>query len=259
MSDDEDLVVRLNIDEEVEAAARRGNQEEALEWSSNVAVTLIIAGSLMGLWFGALLFAADPQDVLENPLFIDQNTATVSGQILSAVDEGNLTGGDPVEGIQVILLNIDDEPTSHSAYTNRDGRFSMSDVPKDESYVLKVAHAGNMTLRVTFNPGDQADLSLTLTPGEGVDEDDLRRDSHLESAVLLASVVASLTVISALFGLAGAAEAKRGKRYRRTQYLCGIALFSRGGIFIGPMLILAGMGMLSATKSSFEDFEEDED
>ena len=174
MSDDDDLVVRLNIDDEVEAAARRGNQEEALEWSSNVAITLIIAGSLMGLWFGALLFAADPQDVLENPLFIDQNTATVTGQILSAVDEENLTGGEPIEGIQVILLNIDDEPTSHSAYTNRDGRFSMSDVPKDESYVLKVAHAGNQTLRVTFNPGDQADLSLTLTPGEGVIEEDLR-------------------------------------------------------------------------------------
>jgi len=258
MSDDADLVVRLDIDDEVEAAARRGSQGDALEWSGNVAVSLIIVGSLMGLWFGALLFAADPQDVLENPLFIDQNTATVNGQLLSAVDEANLTGGDPIEGIQVILLNIDDEPTSHSAYTNRDGRFSMLEVPQEESYTLKVAHSGNKTLRITFNPGEQADLSLTMTPGEGVIEEDLRRDSHLESAVLLASVVASLTVISAFFGLAGAAEARRGKNYRRTQYLCGIALFSRGGIFIGPMLILAGMGMLSATKQHFEDFEEDE-
>tara|TARA_B110000438_G_C15815454_1_gene651745 strand:+ start:169 stop:948 length:780 start_codon:yes stop_codon:yes gene_type:complete len=258
MSDDEDLVVRLDIDDEVEAAARRGSQDDALEWSGNVAVSLIIVGSLMGLWFGALLFAADPQDVLENPLFIDQNTATVNGQLLSAVDEANLTGGDPIEGIQVILLNIDDEPTGHSAYTNRDGRFSMLEVPQEESYILKVAHSGNKTLRITFNPGEQADISLTMTPGEGVIEEDLRRDSHLESAVLLASVVASLTVISALFGLAGAAEARRGKHYRRTQYLCGIALFSRGGIFIGPMLILAGMGMLSATKKHFEDSEEDE-
>ena len=257
MSDDDDLVVRLNIDDEVEAATRRGNQEEALEWSSNVAITLIIAGSLMGLWFGALLFAADPQDVLENPLFIDQNTATVSGQILSAVDEANLTGGDPIEGIQVILLNIDDEPTSHSAYTNRDGRFSMEDVPH-HSFILKVSHPDNMTIRTTFNPGDQADISLTLIPGEGTIEDDLRRDSHLGSAVLLASVVASLTVISALFGFVGAAEARRGKRYRRTQYLCGLALFSRGGIFIGPMLILAGMGMLSATKQHFDDFDDED-
>jgi hypothetical protein len=259
MSDDGDLVVKLNVDDEVEAAVRRGTQEDALEWSGNVAFGLIVVGSLMGLWFGALLFAADPQDVLDNPLFIDQNTATVNGQILAAVDEANLTGGDPVEGIQVILLNVEDQPTSHSAYTNRDGRFSMLDVPQDKSFILKVAHSGNKTLRITFNPGDQADLSLTLIPGDGVLEEDLRRDSHLESAVLLASVVASLTVISALFGLAGAAEVRRGKHYRRTQYLCGLALFSRGGIFIGPMLILAGMGMLSATKRHFEDFEEDED
>ena len=105
MSDDEDLVVQLNLDEEVEAAARLGSQEEALEWSSNVAVTLIVVGSLMGLWFGALLFAADPQDVLENPLFIDNNTATVSGQILSAVDQGNLTGGDPI--VDIFWLGAD--------------------------------------------------------------------------------------------------------------------------------------------------------
>ena len=84
-------------------------------------------------------------------------------------------------------------------------------------------------------------------------EDDLRKDTHLESAVLLASIVASLTIVSALFGFVGATEARRGKRYRRTQYLCGLALFSRGGIFIGPLLILVGMGMLSATKRHFED------
>ena len=258
MSDEDDLVVRLELDEEVEEVARRTSQEEALEWSSNVAISLIIAGSLLGLWFGALLFAANPQDVLENPLFIDENTATVNGQILSAIDSENETDGEPLEGIRVMLLNIDDTPAeSHSDYTNSDGRFSMSDVPQ-ESFILKVSHTDYKTLRITFNPGDEADMTLTLTPGNGTIEEDIRRDSHLESAVLLASVVASLTVISALFGFVGAAEARRGKRYRRTQYLCGLALFSRGGIFIGPMLILAGMGMLSAMKDQFEDVEDED-
>ena len=65
MSDEDDLVVRLELDEEVEEVARRTSQEEALEWSSNVAISFIIAGSLLGLWFGALLFAADPQDILD--------------------------------------------------------------------------------------------------------------------------------------------------------------------------------------------------
>ena len=51
-------------------------------------------------------------------------------------------------------------------------------------------------VRTTFIPGDQAVLSLTLTPGDGEPiEDDLRKDTHLESAVLLASIVASLTIV----------------------------------------------------------------
>ena len=255
MSDDGDLVVRLDPDDEVEAAVHRATTDEALEWSGNVAIGLIIAGSLLGLWFGILLFAADPQDVLENPLFADEDTASVNGQILFASDPDNGTGGEPVEGVLVVLLNIDDSPSNHEAYTDRDGRFTIPDVPQN-SYILKVSEIDYKVIRTPFIPGDQAVLSLTLTPGEGTIEEDLRRDTHLESAVLLASVVASLTVISALFGLRGVAEARRGKHYRRTQYLCGLALFSRGGIFIGPMLILAGMGMLSATKNRFEDVAE---
>ena len=256
MSDEEDLVVRLEPDDEIEEATYRSDQEEALEWSSNMAITLIVAGSLLGLWFGALLFAADPQDVLENPLFVDESTATVNGQILSAMDNG--TGGDEMTDVYVSLFNMDEEPLSaHSDYTNSNGRFTLVDVPQ-ESYILKVSEPGYKVLRITFNPGDEPDMSLTLTPGNGTIEEDRRRESNLESAVLLASVVASLTVISALFGFVGAAEARRGKRYRRTQYLCGLALFSRGGIFIGPMLILAGMGMLSAMKNEFEDIEDED-
>jgi hypothetical protein len=257
MSDEDDLVVRLELDEEVEEMARRTSQEEALEWSSNVAISLIIAGSLLGLWFGALLFAANPQDVLENPLFVDENTATVNGQILAAMGSDNTTGGDGVENITVILQDIDGKPTGHSAITNSEGRFSMSDVPQ-ESLILKASHLDHKTFRITFNPGDEAVIDITMTPGNGTIEEDRRRDSHLESSVLLASVIASLTVIAALFGFVGAAEARRGKRYRRTQYLCGLALFSRGGIFIGPMLILAGMGMLSAMKDQFEDVEDED-
>ena len=84
MSDEDDLVVRIDADQEVESAVYRESTEDALEWTLNVAIGMIVAGSLLGLWFGILLFAADPQDVLENPLFADDNTATVNGQLLSA-------------------------------------------------------------------------------------------------------------------------------------------------------------------------------
>ena len=56
MSDDDDLVVHLDPDAEVEAAARRESEQDALEWTTNVAIGLIVAGSLLGLWFGFLLF-----------------------------------------------------------------------------------------------------------------------------------------------------------------------------------------------------------
>ena len=169
-------------------------------------------------------------------------------------------------GVNVRLLELDgetalirgDDTSAYNTTTNRDGRFSFSDVPV-QSLILEITHPGNNTLLIKFNPGDESDLTLTLSAGSGVIEDDLRHDSHLGSAVLLATFISSLTVISALLGLGGAAEIKRGKRYRRTQYLCGLALFSRGGIFIGPLLILAGMAMLAGTKNQFEDQAEDDD
>ena len=102
MSDEDDLVVRIDADQEVESAVYRESTEDALEWTLNVAIRMIVAGSLLGLWFGILLFAADPQDVLENPLFADENTATVNGQVLSALDDENYTGGDPVEGVRIL-------------------------------------------------------------------------------------------------------------------------------------------------------------
>ena len=44
MSDEEDLVVHLDPDAEVEAAVRRESEEDALEWSTNVAIVLIVSG-----------------------------------------------------------------------------------------------------------------------------------------------------------------------------------------------------------------------
>jgi hypothetical protein len=46
---------------------------------------------------------------------------------------------------------------------------------------------------------------------------------------------------------------RRAKHYRRTQYLAGFALFSRGLIIFGPLMILVGMIMLSISKDQFDD------
>ena len=60
-------------------------------------------------------------------------------------------------------------------------------------------------------------------------------------------------MITALVGFQAAVEVRRAKRYRRTQYLAGIALFSRGLILFGPLLILIGMILLVIAKEQFAD------
>ena len=62
-----------------------------------------------------------------------------------------------------------------------------------------------------------------------------------------------MTLLFALVGFFAAAEAQRGVKYRRTKYLCGIALFSRGLIFFGPLLILFGMALLAIAREQFLD------
>ncbi len=267
--DDVELVVTIDSDSEVEEVERRSREFRAnadAEWVRSTSMALVVAGSLLGLWFGILLFAASPAEVLENPLFGDRDSEIVAGQVLFAV-ENNTTGGEDSEGVAIRLLELDgetvlrsssNENSEYNTTTNRNGRFSFRDVPV-QSLILEVTHPGYNTLLIKFNPGDESELSPTLSKGSGVIEEDLRYESYLGSAVLLATFISSITVISALLGLAGAAEIKRGKRYRRTQYLCGLALFSRGGIFIGPTLILAGMAMLAGTKKQFEDQAEDDD
>ena len=82
--------------------------------------------------------------------------------------------------------------------------------------------------------------------------------SILAGAVTVSTLVAVFTILTAFVGLYAAHEAKKGRRYRRTQYLAGISLCSRGLIFFGPILILMGMVLLSMTRRQFADFVVDE-
>ena len=79
----------------------------------------------------------------------------------------------------------------------------------------------------------------------------------LEAAVALSTFLGVITIITGFVGIQASVEVRRGTRYRRTQYLAGIGLFSRGLIWIGPILILAGMALNSLVKEQYEDFTED--
>ena len=94
-----------------------------------------------------------------------------------------------------------------------------------------------------------------MTPGEGTVEEKVSEktgEGSLEDAVTMSTVIGIGTILTGLIGVHAAIEARRGKRYRRTQYLAGVALFSRGLIIFGPAMILLGMMLLIDTKEEFE-------
>jgi len=231
-------------------AALRNRSDEG--WVMNLAVLLIIVGSVIGAASGALLISADPRDLVASSMFSRTDDAEVHGLILSELDSVNNTGGDAIEGVDIELIRISDDHSEGRTETNSEGRFTISGVSR-EVMLLTVRMDGYVTIERTLSPGEIPDLTLTLIEGEGVDSADLREPSNLASAVQLSTVLAVITLISAAIGIVGGLEARRGLRYRRTQWICGLGLFSRGGIFFGPLLILLGMALLMLTKNQFAD------
>ncbi len=231
-------------------AALRERAEE--DWVRNLAVLLVVVGSLLGVTSGMLLVSSDPRDLISSPLFEAQESVDLHGLVLNELDAENNTGGEPVEGVQVELLRLSDDSSEARTQTGSDGRFTLTDLPR-ENMLLRVTHAGNVTIERTLVPGEFPEVTLTLRVGEGVDERDLRTESGLASAVQLSTAIAFLSLIAAGLGFAGASEARRGLRYRRTQWLCGLGLFSRGNIFFGPLLILMGMALLMIARPQFLD------
>ncbi len=231
-------------------AALRERAEES--WVLNLAVLLIIVGSVLGAASGALLLSTDPRDLVSSSLFESSNEAYVHGLLLTQLDTENGTGGDGMEGVQIDLIRLSDDSSEARTQSNEQGRFTLSDVAR-EPMLLRIQHEGYVTVERTLIPGEVPDLTITMVAGEGVDSADLRTESYLEAALQLSTAIAVLTLISAATGVIGGLEARKSERYRRTQWLCGLGLFSRGGIFFGPLLILLGMALLMLARPQFDD------
>lgn len=221
-----------------------------------IAIVLIVAGSLLGLWFGVLSIAADPSDILGDNIQSLNADQIISGLIVTEIIDGD-SGGDTPEGVEVRLLSSSGELVDRK-FTDQDGRFQFSN-QTTEVRIIEVQSEGNITERRVLVPGEVSQLTITLRAGDGVNEVDLRRVSNLEDSVRLGTIVAFFTVFSSALGFGAAMETLRGNSYRRAQWLSGLALFSRGGVFIGPGLILGGMALNRLAKQQFSDQIETEE
>ena len=211
---------------------------------------LIILGSALGAMLGVLLMAADPADIM-GQIGEGQSSDTVNGLVISSLD--NNSGGDPIEGVLIELLN-EDRTTIGSNITDSGGRFSIIDAPRQSS-ILYVQHPGNNTVEILLVPGDHSQIVVTLEPGDGfIGPIDMRGDSNLADSVFVGFFIAAITLLTGLAGIVGGLEAYNGNKYNRSWWLTFFGLFSRGMIFIGPLLILIGLGLMYLTRDQFTDY-----
>jgi len=215
---------------------------------------MIFVGSLLGVLLGIVLISTNVGEILTGQLDGSDGLADVDGIVSTALEDGT-KGGEPAEGVRVSILDSEELEIGHD-FTDSGGRFSIDDVPRRSSTLL-VEHPENRTVKIILVPGDHAQISVTLTPGDGVDEYDMSGESHLSESVLIGSTIAALTLLAGLAGMVGGLEAYRGDRYRRTWWLSFFGLWSRGMLFIGPMFILLGMGMVHVARDQFTDYTED--
>ena len=219
----------------------------------NLAAALIFIGSLLGIMSGALILQGNPSELLNTSLFAESDAVDISGTALEDVD------GDGVEKVLVELLAAESRRPVSDAITDAFGYFSMSDV-EQEIHIIVFSKEGYTTVERTFLPDDVGLDPVTMKPGNGTrEESDDQSISGwtLDNAVGLSTIIGLLTMGTALLGIQAAAEIRRGKHYRRSQYLAAGALFSRGLIIVGPALILFGMIVNLFAKPDFEDQRED--
>ncbi|RZD42994.1 MAG: hypothetical protein CXT70_02115 [Methanobacteriota archaeon] len=243
----EELVVSVEeIDAAVEMAAEQTKQRwlqleevERGRWRT-IAASLILLGSLLGMMSGALILQGNPGDIISSSFFTSPDSVDL-------------------ENVTVELIEIESNTVLRTTKTDANGLFIFDNVIS-KLHLLKLSKEGYNTMELKIIPEQAGVGPITMSYGD----DTITRDHHtvaqgwdLESAVGLSTTIGILTVITGLVGIQAAVEVRRGKHYRRTQYLAGISLFSRGLIIFGPALILAGMITMVFIREQFEDYQED--
>jgi hypothetical protein len=208
----------------------------------DVAAVLIIIGSILGIISGGMLVSANPAE-LAQATSVETNDVRVSGTVFSLEGTG-------VENATVTILDLDDSTILATTSTSPSGRFSVEAIRAVQLRITVDATGHGRTTHLV-NPREAQEISITLPDTGNSTVIDDRHSSGLSQAVFTGTMVGLTSIFFALFGFWASAEARAGKHYRRTLWLSGFAMMSRGFIFIGPTLILLGMVLIVVGKRQF--------
>lgn len=249
------VVDESDLDAAIQEANEDFNQHMASMERSNasqlrtLAASLILVGSILGMASGGLILQGNPADLINSfSLIGSDESVDVSGLALEQ-------DGTAIADIQVELVNLANDEVIGLTTTSADGYFWFKSIDINELQ-LTFTLDGYTTVERIFVPDGAQIRTVTMQEGNGTDvqnEIQAKDGWNAEDAVALSTAVGVLTVLTGLIGVQAAVEARRAKHYRRTQYLAGLALFSRGLIIFGPALILAGMVMLMISREQFSD------
>ncbi|MBL6732227.1 MAG: carboxypeptidase regulatory-like domain-containing protein [Candidatus Poseidoniaceae archaeon] len=219
-----------------------------------IAAIAILIGSILGIISGGILLQGNPDDLLNSSLFNEAETVDLTGQVLT--DDGVT-----INNATIQLYEDNSNSVIQTVITNDNGYFQLENV-KPETMVIRVVKDDFSSLERTFIAEDGLMSPFTMKSGDSstiIQEDFVGSEGGwtLEAAVALSTFLGLMTIITGFVGIQASVETRRASRYRRTQYLAGISLFSRGLIWIGPILILAGMALNSLVKDQYEDYLEE--
>ncbi len=208
----------------------------------DIAAVLIIIGSILGIISGGMLVSANPAELAQTTS-AETNDVRVSGTVFGLEGTG-------VENATVTIQDLDSTTTLATTSTSPSGRFSVDGV---RAVQLRITIDETSHGRTTYlvDPNEAQEISITLPEIGNSTEIDARHSSGLNQAVLTGSMVGLASIAFAMFGFWASSEARSGKHYRRTLWLSGFAMMSRGFIFIGPTLILLGMVLVVVAKRQF--------
>ena len=219
-----------------------------------IVAILVLVGSILGVVSGGILLQGNPDELLNSTIFNEAETVDLTGQILT-VD------GVTLENATIELYEEKNVVVIQSTSSDQNGYFQFYNV-KPEIMEIRVVISGYQSVERTLRAENGLIAPFTMVEGNSssiIQENTVGSEGgwSLEAAVALSTFLGIVTIITGFVGIQASVEIRRGKKYRRTQYLAGISLFSRGLIWIGPILILAGIALNSMVKDQYEDYIED--